>query len=173
MKKVKKTLIVVVLIFAGIWILYLSVYAVPKASASEEICIAIQENNLQKVQSIVEECPESVNALPTTAPWWIRLITEQPSVAYPLQSSCRWGRVDITEYLLEHGADSNLVSKGTHGSESALSRAVMRNDEASIIIVEMLLEAGADKSYIDEHGKTAYDYAIENENFELAEMVKP
>jgi len=39
--------------------------------------------------------------------------------------------------------------------------------------LKFLLENGADKSIKDNDGKTAYDYAVENGNTELAELLKP
>jgi ankyrin repeat protein len=39
--------------------------------------------------------------------------------------------------------------------------------------IQILLENGADKSIMDVHGKTAYDYALENENDEFAYLLKP
>ena len=40
-------------------------------------------------------------------------------------------------------------------------------------VVNMLLSYGADKTLTDSHGKTAYDYAVENGYIELAELLKP
>lgn len=39
-------------------------------------------------------------------------------------------------------------------------------------MVKMLLDYGADPSYTDEDGKTAYDYAVEEGHTELAELLK-
>ena len=35
-------------------------------------------------------------------------------------------------------------------------------------MVQLLLDEGADKSYIDNSGKTAYDYAVEKGNDDIA-----
>ena len=39
-------------------------------------------------------------------------------------------------------------------------------------IVELLLENGADKTLMDSGGKTAYDYAIENRDAVLRDILK-
>jgi len=39
--------------------------------------------------------------------------------------------------------------------------------------VLLLLKLGADKTIIDSNGNTAYDDAVENGHFELAELLRP
>ena len=45
-------------------------------------------------------------------------------------------------------------------------------DETDLSIIKLLLENGADKSIIDAHGKTAYDYAVELNESDVIELLK-
>ena len=76
------------------------------------------------------------------------------------------------EKIIKEEPNSNLVWKGIWGSKSPLSRAVISNAEEFEAIVKLLLEYGADKTYIDESGKSAYDYAMENGNLVCQELLK-
>ena len=63
--------------------------------------------------------------------------------------------------------DINCVSES---GKTALINAVLVNN---IEIAEYLLKTGADKNIKDNKDMTAYDYAIEYEHGELAELLKP
>lgn len=90
-----------------------------------------------------------------------------------LQESCSWGNYDIVKLLVDNGADCNLTWKGIEGSKSPLMWAVLSGSEKTIDIIELLLKHGSDKSMKDKRGKTAYDYAVENNKTELAKLLKP
>ncbi|NLY31477.1 MAG: ankyrin repeat domain-containing protein [Firmicutes bacterium] len=141
--------------------------------ASKQLVIAIGDHDLLKVEEIVKQYPKSVNTLPSMSPWWWQLISEQPPVSFPLQRACWGGDYDIVKLLIDNGADANLVWKGIEGSKSPMMRSVLSGSERTQEIVELLLEHGADKSIKDSSGKTAYDYAVEEDNLELAELLKP
>lgn len=171
MKKIIKIILLLFVsgvLMAGLFIIkdkfYLSEY-------SERIKIAIEENDIHQIEKIIKEEPRCVNSLPTTAPGWLHTLLEQPEAGYPLQTACLWGRYEITRTLLENGADCNLSWKGIWGSKSPLSCAVISDAKESEAIIELLLEYGADKTYVDECGKTAYDYAVENGNLEFQELL--
>ena len=150
--------------------LFLKRYNISKMS--KLLIIAIEDNDYDEVKIIIDKEPESINSLPSMSPWFWQLITEQPSVSFPLQEACLWGRYDIVKLLLEKGADCNLVWKGINGSKSPLMCAVISNTEESEAIIELLLQQGANKTYIDECGKSAYDYAVESKNIVLQNMLK-
>ena len=139
---------------------------------SKLLIVAIEEGDYDEVKSIIEEEPESINSLPTIAPWLWQVFTEQPEVSYPLQEACLWGRYDVVKLFLEEGADCNLVWKGIWGSKSPLSCAVLSGAEESERIIRLLLQYGADKTYVDYCKKTAYDYAVERENEVLQELLR-
>ncbi len=70
--------------------------------------------------------------------------------------------------LLETGyIDINIQSKVEN--QTALMYAAMRGSDHACIF---LIQSGADVSLKDTQGKTAYDYAIENGHYELAELIK-
>ena len=139
---------------------------------SKLLIIAIEEGDYEEAKHIIDDEPESIDSLPTTTPWFWQLFTEKPTVSYPIQEACWWGRYDIVKLLLEKGADCNQVWKGINGSKSPLMCAVLSNTEESEEIILLLIQHGADKEYIDECGKTAYDYAVENENIIIQEYLK-
>lgn len=172
----KKSVRIVFLIFIiGVLMMNLFLYTENKCRMSErsrELLIAIEENDSSKVHEILKDDPRCVNSLPTTAPELLHVFLELPEVSYPLQMACLWGRYDIANILLENGADCNLSWKGIWGSKSPLSCAVISNTEESKALIELLLTHGADKTYIDECGKSAYDYAVENGNIEFQELLK-
>lgn len=73
------------------------------------------------------------------------------------------------EYIIELGVYDIDAICGSEG-ETALICAARRNK--GIAATKVLLDHGADKTIKDDNGKTAYDYAIENGNAELAELLK-
>lgn len=75
----------------------------------------------------------------------------------------------VCEYILELGLCDIDAVCGSEG-ETALICAAKRDNGISAI--KVLLDHGADKTIKDDNGKTAYDYAIENGNTELAELLK-
>ena len=164
-KKTKIALIIVViLVVAGILSLFVFKDKHNMSAYSEKMTIAIEKNDIQQVKEILKEEPRCVNSLPTTAPAWLHIIMELPEVGYPLQTACLWGRYEIVEILLENGADCNLTwSGGIWSSKSTLICAVVSDTENSVAIVELLLKNGADKTYIDQNGKSAYSYAVEQD----------
>lgn len=139
---------------------------------SKKLTIAVQENDIYRIKAIIQEEPHCVNLLPTITPRFIQIILELPVVCYPLQTACSWGNYDVIKIFLENGADCNLVWKGREGSQSPLIRTVLSGVDESEQIIQLLLQYGADKDYVDESGKTAYDYAVESDNAVLQELLK-
>ena len=83
-----------------------------------------------------------------------------------LNSCVTFERTEIVEYLL----DENYCD--VNNADSSGKTALMVAAHSSTPeMVQLLLDKGADKDYIDPDGKTAYDYAIECENYEIAEML--
>ena len=78
-----------------------------------------------------------------------------------------WANLDAAQMLLENGADVN--TKDDWGS-TPLMNAVY--SESGIETVQLLLDNGADPTLKDSEGKTAYDYAVENKDAELRDLLK-
>ena len=65
---------------------------------------------------------------------------------------------EVTRALIRAGADVN--ARADDGI-TALMKAAMANENLEVIMT--LIEAGADGSAVDEAGKTAFDYAEDND----------
>lgn len=174
-KKVRKsTISIAVVVLIGSAVMIYSFWSDTQSiQASKQLVDAIGDHDILKVKAIVRQYPMSVNTLPTMSPWWWQMISEQPTVSYPLQRACWGGDYNIVKLLLDNQADVNLVWKGIEGSKSPLIRSVLSRSERMEEIIELLLIHGADKTYKDSSGRTAYDYAVEEGNLKLAELLKP
>ena len=84
-----------------------------------------------------------------------------------LQYAVMMGNLEAAEMLLEHGA--NVNTKDDWGS-TALMNAVFNGSDPEI--VQLLLKHGADPSLKDSEGYTAYDYAVENKDAKLRDLLK-
>lgn len=173
LKNVIIIIIVVAVLIGGTILVFTLTSDSQSVKASKQLVAAIEDNDLQTVSDIIKQTPKSINTLPSLSPWWWQLISEQPDVYYPLQKACTWGNYDIVKLLIDNGADINLTWKGIESSSTPLMNAIRSGSEKKIDIIKLLLEQGADKSSKDKHSKTAYDYAIENGDDELADLLKP
>ena len=96
------------------------------------------------------------------------LIDEKDSEGYTaLHYAAMWEDLEATKWLIENGADVNTTD--AWGS-TPLMNAVY--NEAGVETVELLLKNGANKSLKDSEGKTAYDYAVENRDAQLRDLLK-
>jgi Zn-dependent protease with chaperone function len=84
-----------------------------------------------------------------------------------LQYAVNWGDTETTEWLIQNGADVNTAD---NWGSTPLINAVYNG--TGIEIIELLLQNGADKTLVDSEGKTAYDYAIENRDPQLRDLLK-
>lgn len=75
---------------------------------------------------------------------------------------------NIVELLLKSGAKTEVLNK--NGYWSPLMRAV---DLESSELVSLMLRYGADKYYADIDGNTAHVYALNKNNYRIANMLKP
>lgn len=83
----------------------------------------------------------------------------------PLHSSVAAKSLEITQMLLEHGANPNVMQQG---DITPLHEAAHNNSPA---IAKALLEAGADKSFPSKDGKTALDFAKEIDAKEIIALL--
>lgn len=99
---------------------------------------------------------------------------EDPSTGEnALIAAASMSNIEILNYIIEN-QHININSTDNDG-KTALFLYPDSNDkdEPSIRVAEILINAGIDVSIKDRHGKTAYDYAMEDGNTYLAELIKP
>lgn len=102
---------------------------------------AIAEENVDKIEVIIEKKPGCINTYPTYAPqWWQALMLQ--SVEYPLVEACRTGNVEIVTLLVKEGAKPNLGKNFT-----PLSVTYFEKPENWYQISEYLIENGASLDY--------------------------
>jgi ankyrin repeat protein len=95
-------------------------------------------------------------------------IDEKDSEGYTaLQYAAMWGDLEATKWLIKNGADVNTTDPW---GSTPLMNAVFNG--AGVETVELLLENGANKTFKDSEGKTAYDYAVENRDIQLRDLLK-
>ena len=114
---------------------------------------AVMDEDMDKLEQLVAE----------GAP-----IDEKDDEGYTaLQYAAMWGDLEATKWLIENGADINTTDPW---GSTPLMNAVY--NEAGVETVELLLKNGANKSLKDSEGKTAYDYAVENRDAQLRDLLK-
>jgi Zn-dependent protease with chaperone function len=84
-----------------------------------------------------------------------------------LQYAFMWGDISSAEFLIQNGADVNTTDLW---GATPLMNAVY--NAADVETVQLLLENGADPTLKDSEGKTAYDYAVENRDASLRDILK-
>lgn len=171
-----------IIISIVLFIIFINDYGI--SQYSKRLNTAIEKNDVETARNILNQCPESVNSLPTIMPYFIRKIMEVPEISYPLQKACTWENYEMVRLLVENGANVNCVSPGMWSSAPPLASLVKVHeqlpwmekskpiDEEDLNIIIFLLENGADKSIKDYFGKTAYDYAVELGETDLEELLK-
>ena len=84
----------------------------------------------------------------------------------PLISASFDGHTEIVKFLLERGADPNIITN--NGFTSLIHASVQGHTE----IVRLLLENGADPNIRDRYGRTPLMIALNNGNREIARLIK-
>lgn len=80
--------------------------------------------------------------------------------------ACKEGNLKVVEYLLNHGY-FNIDETSPNGG-TALMQAVRSKQE---LIVQFLIEQGADPYILDNSGNSPYDYAVRNGNQKIMELL--
>ncbi|GBG55292.1 hypothetical protein SPFL3102_00718 [Sporomusaceae bacterium FL31] len=83
----------------------------------------------------------------------------------PLMAAASFGRLEIINFLIEHGADVNAKDKD---GQTALMKAVAYNYPQA---AKILLQAGADSSTRDTRGNTASSLAAEKKDPEVLKLL--
>lgn len=87
-----------------------------------------------------------------------------------LHDAVRGGNVEMVRLLLET-YDYDVNSTGFQGKTPIILAVSYAERSATVEMVETLIAFGADLSMTDDFGKTALEYAVENENAELIALL--
>jgi len=129
--------------------------AAEQQSPGDQFAIAIERNDLKKVQALVE----GGNPADTSIDYGENHVT-------PLFKAAGEGRNDIVQYLVSKGANVNF--KTADFGQTPLSEAVNRGFEDT---VDLLLKAGADPKLTDRSGYPAFALAVLGGQYEIAETL--
>jgi len=126
--------------------------------------IAIQNDDIEKVQELIKVTNLNGNYIGDDCD-----VAEGGFIdcLSPLQTGCSIGNYEIVKLLVENGANVNYQDK--YIKSTPLIDAVNSDEK---IIVNYLIEHGADKTKKDKSGKTALDYAIKSNNKELIQLLQ-
>jgi len=122
----------------------------------------IYENELERMMGLVP----TFSTLDFVAP---------SSADTPLTLAVGTAEEEVIEYLLLHGADPNFASKQTLPLLTAIERSVETDkywsdagdatgEEAPLLIVELLLNYGANCLKKDPRGESAYEFALKEKH---------
>ena len=81
----------------------------------------------------------------------------------PIHRAVQSGKLEIVEYLIDHGAFINCKEKNTGSTELHLAVAMGYND-----IADLLIEKGSNPRLQDDNSKTPFDYAWKYNRKEIA-----
>jgi ankyrin repeat protein len=109
-----------------------------------------EEAEIHRLQAMIRNSPDLINGA--------------PSSEAPLIAAARAGRVRVVKFLLDNGANINVVSQG----KTALHNAVQFGNRA---MVELLLQRGADVKAKDGTGGTPLHEAAQNGFLSIVEVL--
>ncbi len=118
---------------------------------------SVQNNRVAVVKLLLDCCADPNEEIPSTDPTYTIPI---------IQVAAQYGFNDIIVALLQANANINLLGHGNY--TTALIRAVRAK---KIDTVKLLLERHADKTIRNKVGKTALDYAIDNRDPEMINLL--
>ncbi|KAH8807348.1 ankyrin repeat-containing domain protein [Xylogone sp. PMI_703] len=128
------------------------------ADTSEAVRIAVETGNLEMVLLLLEFAGKvNVNDFNYAAALESAV---DPNFASPLLAAIRYGKVDMAEILVSHGADIK--------QEDALTRAVQSRTPR---MVELLVKAGADVETKGPWGNNQLILAMQNEDIETLKVL--
>jgi uncharacterized protein len=96
---------------------------------------------IDRVEALIKQDPNSINSYSKDG-------------VFPLGLAAYFGHKDVVRFLLDNGADPNMVSNNEMHVKPIHSAAAHRHAETSFEIVKMLLSAGADPNATQEGGWT-------------------
>ena len=89
----------------------------------------------------------------------------------PLHYACREGNLEVVNLLLKHGADVN--KQNTYSTIYPVFDAInsTNNQKNYFLIIQSLIERGANINATDSFGNTLLYHAVEKENIKLIELL--
>ena len=114
--------------------------------------------NTPLMYAIYNDSAEDLIALLVKAGASVRVVSSDGST--PLIMAAYYGSESLVSYFLKAGVPVNATDDE---GKTALMRACEELEDPAAVL--SLLAAGADASPVDEEGKSARDYALENEYF--------
>lgn len=140
-KTVLCMVLVAVMVLAVVAVVTVGISTYARYSSVNELCELIKAgDDAQAIAKI--ETMQSVNSF--SVPIWLQPIATMIEVPIktPLEEACLWGRVEVVEALLEHGADPNLYMEGSWTPIEATF--VYNGNNERLQIAQLLVDHGAD-----------------------------
>ncbi|UCE41429.1 MAG: ankyrin repeat domain-containing protein [Candidatus Aminicenantes bacterium] len=140
------------LIFVLAVVVPLVLYSPAFQSASDDIMEAAEKGDMSKVQSILQQYPDLINA-------------KNDEQETPLHMAAKGGYINIVEYLLSKGADVNARN---NDNQTPLLHAAYYGKAP---IVKLLLEKGADFNERDRYGRSVLHYPVRGGYKDVVEIL--
>jgi ankyrin repeat protein len=129
---------------------------ITNSDGDSPLYIAVQEENMDIAKYLIDNGAD-VNHINTREVWSI------------LHLACHLKNLEMVELLIDNGA--NLEEKNEQG-QTALIIAIQKNHGKSHLeVIETLLKAGADFLYTDNTGRTALDWAQQNDDDDVIRLL--
>ena len=91
----------------------------------------------------------------------------------PLHAAATSGSQECMEILLQHGGEAIVNSRDKYGDTALLATAQMKGlEDATQAIAKCLLRWGANVNLANEDGTTALQWALENDNLQLQNLLR-
>ncbi len=126
---------------------------------------AVENGNLEEVKIELEKLLKSSSSKSSSA----EIVNQGDpgrTNTTPLHLASRRGWLNVLDFLVEKGA--NVNARGAWELTPLMYAAIFNQSK----IASRLITCGADTSLQDVKGKTALDYAVQEKNFEIVEIIK-
>mmetsp|Transcript_9038 Transcript_9038/g.13910 ORF Transcript_9038/g.13910 Transcript_9038/m.13910 type:complete len:350 (+) Transcript_9038:26-1075(+) len=126
---------------------------------SGKILAASQKNDVEAVRIAITQdniSPSFANSLGQT----------------PLHISAMWGNIDVTQLLIQHGANINATNQLSASTPLHVAASSNRNLQGRIACARILLQAGADATKADADGLKPFQKVKREEAPELYELLQ-
>lgn len=133
-------------------------------SIIEEACILTQHDS----QEVKIECAEFVKKMITITNYGNTYRTNSPIII----NAAAYENEVLLDYIVSNNIDDINATNITGTTPLIAAVRFGYSDAESKVTIKYLLEHGANPHIKDDNGKTAYDYAVENGNTEVAELIK-
>ena len=138
----KKTIILLLGLFLCIACVFCVIQNIMPRIHSQRMVDAIKQNDYESLQKLVQKHPNAINTTPISLPYFLRRLMDSAPKYPPLHVACKYGRSDMVELLVIHGADVNLQDDLLH--DTPLNMCLRGNTPNKYEIANVLLENKAD-----------------------------